>query len=64
MDESAAMKKKLSREKQQSWNRGRSEVLGDDHQKGRIAIRAESQNFKDAVGSSGTNTSSSSEDER
>ena len=121
LDEDAALKKKLSREKQQSWNRGRSVVLGDDHKKARIAIRAElepvcytyssgkkrikvlhrlgqcymlpgvdyvtydfvgnsfpapalydtvckwcakSQNFKDAVDSSGTNTSLSSEEER
>ena len=34
-----AMKKNLSREKQQSWNRGCSEVLGDDHKKARVAIR-------------------------
>ena len=31
LDGSASMKKELSREKQQSWNRSRSEVLGDDH---------------------------------
>ena len=31
----AALKEKLSREKQQRWNRGRSEVLGDDHKKGK-----------------------------
>ena len=117
----AALKEKLSREEQQRWNRGRSKVLGDDHKKARIAIRAElepgyyisssgkkrikvlhrlgqcymlpevdyvayefvgnffpapalydavckwcakSQNFKGAVDSSGTNTSSSSEEER
>ena len=41
LNESAAMKKKPSAEKQQSWNRGRSEVLGDEHKKARIAIRAE-----------------------
>ena len=41
LDEAAAVKKKLSRVKQKSWNRGRSEVLGDDHKKARIAIRAE-----------------------
>ena len=121
LDEAAAMKKKLSGEKQQTWNRGRSEVLGDDHKKARIAIRSElepgyslsssgkkrikvlhrlgqctmlsgvdyvsyefvgnsfpapalydtvckwctkSQKFKDAVDSSGANTSSSSEEER
>ena len=35
LDEAAAVKKTLSREKQKSWNRGRSEVLGDDHKKGK-----------------------------
>ena len=32
--------KKASKEKQQVWNRGRSELLGDDHKQTRILLRA------------------------
>ena len=33
--------KKASKEKQQVWNRGRSELLGADHKQARTVLRAE-----------------------
>ena len=41
IDEKLAMKKKLAKQKQQSWNRGRTELLGSDHKQTRAAIRSE-----------------------
>ena len=40
LDEALAAKEKLSKEKQQVWNRGRSELLGSDHKQTRSDIRA------------------------
>ena len=39
LDESLAMKKKTAKEKQQVWNRSRSELLGSDHKTTRASIR-------------------------
>ena len=39
LDESLAMKKKSAKEKQQVWNRSRSELLGSDHKTTRATIR-------------------------
>ena len=39
--EAAAMKKKLSKEKQQAWNRERTEKLGSDPKEVRATLRAE-----------------------
>ena len=41
LDEELSMKKKASEEKQQVWNRGRSELLGADHEQARTLLRAE-----------------------
>ena len=41
LDEPVAMKKNVAKDRQQSWNRGRSDVVGGDHKQVRIAIRAE-----------------------
>ena len=41
LDEELSTKKKASKVKQQVWNRGRSEVLGDYHKQTRILLRAE-----------------------
>ena len=43
LDESLAMKKKTAKEKQQVWNRSRSELLGSDHKITRASIRAGSR---------------------
>ena len=40
LDETLAAKEKLSKEKQQVWNRGRSELLSSDHKQTRADIRA------------------------
>ena len=40
LDEALAAKEKLSKEKQQVWNRGRSELLGSDHKQTRAVVRA------------------------
>ena len=40
LDEALAAKEKLLKEKQQVWNRGRSELLGSDHKQTRANIRA------------------------
>ena len=39
LDESLAMRKKTAKEKQQVWNRSRSELLGSDHKITRASIR-------------------------
>ena len=39
LDESLAMKKKTAKEKQQVWNRSRSELLGSDHRTSRASLR-------------------------
>ena len=39
LDESLAMEKKTAKEKQQVWNRSRSELLGSDHKMTRASIR-------------------------
>ena len=39
LDEDAEARKKLSKEKQQAGNRGRSELLGSDHKQARLEIR-------------------------
>ena len=41
LDEALAIKKKVEKEKQQTWNRDRSELLGTDHKQTRGALRAE-----------------------
>ena len=41
LDEALATKEKLAKEKQQVWNRERSELLGSDHKQTRAALRAE-----------------------
>ena len=43
LDEKAEVQKKLSREKQQAGNRGRSELLGSDHKQARSEIRSQLQ---------------------
>ena len=43
LDEEAEVRKKLSKEKQQSGNRGRSELLGSDHKQARFEIRSQLQ---------------------
>ena len=43
VDEEAEIRKKLSKEKQQSGNRGRSELLGSDHKQARSEIRSKLQ---------------------
>ena len=40
LDEALTAKEKLSKEKQQVWNRGRSELLGSDHKQTRADIRS------------------------
>ena len=42
-DEKAEVQKKLSKEKQQAGNRGRSELLGSDHKQARSEIRSQLQ---------------------
>ena len=41
LHEDLALRKKLAKQKQQSWNRGRSELLGTDHELTGAAIRSE-----------------------
>ena len=41
LNETATMEMKIAKDKQQSWNRARSDVSGEDHKQSRIAIRAE-----------------------
>ena len=43
IDEEAAMKKNLAKQKQQSGNRERSELLGSDHKRARAEIRSNLQ---------------------
>ena len=43
LDEKAEVEKKLSREKQQAGNRGRSGLLGSDHKQARSEIRSQLQ---------------------
>ena len=43
LDEKAEVQKKLSKEKQQAGNRGRSELLGSDHKQARSEIRSQLQ---------------------
>ena len=43
LDEEAEVQKKLSKEKQQAGNRGRSELLGSDHKQARSEIRSQLQ---------------------
>ena len=43
LDEEAEVRKKLSKEKQQAGNRGRSEILGSDHKQARFEIRSQLQ---------------------
>ena len=43
LDEEADVRKKLSKEKQQAGNRGRSELLGSDHKQARLEIRSQLQ---------------------
>ena len=43
LDEEAEVRKKLSKEKQQAGNRGRSELLGSDHKQARSEIRSQLQ---------------------
>ena len=43
LDEEAEARKKLSKEKQQAGNRGRSELLGSDHKQARCEIRSQVQ---------------------
>ena len=43
LDEEAELRNKLSKEKQQSGNRGRSEMLGSDHRQARSEIRSKLQ---------------------
>ena len=43
LDEEAEARKKLSKEKQQAGNRGRSELLGSDHKQARSEIRSQLQ---------------------
>ena len=43
LDEEAELRNKLSKEKQQSGNRGRSELLGSDHKQARSEIRSKLQ---------------------
>ena len=43
LDEGAEVRKKLSKEKQQAGNRGRSELLGSDHKQARFEIRSQLQ---------------------
>ena len=43
LDEDAEERKKLSKEKQQAGNRGRSERLGSDHKQARLEIRSQLQ---------------------
>ena len=43
LDEDAEARKKLSKEKQQAGNRGRSELLGSDHKQARLEIRSQLQ---------------------
>ena len=43
LDEDAEDRKKLSKEKQQAGNRGRSELLGSDHKQARLEIRSQLQ---------------------
>ena len=43
MDEEAEVRKKLSKEKQQAGNRGRSERLGQDRKQARLEIRSQLQ---------------------
>ena len=43
LDEDAEARKKLSKEKQQAGNRGRSELLGSDHKQARSEIRSNLQ---------------------
>ena len=43
LDEDAEDRKKLSKEKQQAGNRGRSERLGQDHKQARLEIRSQLQ---------------------
>ena len=43
LDEKVEAQKKLSREKQQAGNRGRSELLGSDHKQARSEIRSQLQ---------------------
>ena len=43
LDEEAELQNKLSKEKQQAGNRGRSELLGSDHKQARSEIRSQLQ---------------------
>ena len=43
LDEEAEVREKLSKEKQQAGNRGRSELLGSDHKQARSEIRSQLQ---------------------
>ena len=43
LDEEAEVRKKVSKEKQQAGNRGRSELLGSDHRQARLEIRSQLQ---------------------
>ena len=43
LDEEAEVRKKLSKEKQQAGNRGRSEILGSDHKQARFEICSQLQ---------------------
>ena len=43
LDEEAEVRKKVSKEKQQAGNRGRSELLGSDHKQARLEIRSQLQ---------------------
>ena len=43
LDEDAEVRKKLSKEKQQAGNRGRTELLGSDHKQARFEIRSQLQ---------------------
>ena len=43
LDEEAELRNKLSKEKQQSGNRGRSELLGSDHKQARSEFRSKLQ---------------------
>ena len=41
LEQELLLKRKASKEKQQAWNRGRSELLGADHKQTRTRLRAE-----------------------
>ena len=43
LDEDAEARKKLSKEKQQAGNKGRSQLLGSDHKQARLEIRSQLQ---------------------